>query len=150
MMGNWIIKPFKQSHADEIISFGMNSKLMEVDASFKDNRICKADKGNAYTLFIDKKPVVAGGIILLWKGVAEGWVMANQNIYNVKLLACREIKKRTDELCKKNKIKRLQTTVKYDFKTGIRFASWLGLKPEGLMKSYGPDESDYLRMARIY
>ncbi len=76
--------------------------------------------------------------------------MANQNIYNVKLLACREIKKRTDELCKKNKIKRLQTTVKYDFKTGIRFASWLGLKPEGLMKSYGPDESDYLRMARIY
>tara|TARA_R100001530_G_scaffold132185_1_gene104372 strand:- start:2379 stop:2828 length:450 start_codon:yes stop_codon:yes gene_type:complete len=149
-MDNWIIKPFKQSHADEIISFGMNSKLMEVDASFKDNRICKADKGNAYTLFIDKKPVVAGGIILLWKGVAEGWVMANQNIYNVKLLACREIKKRTDELCKKNKIKRLQTTVKYDFKTGIRFASWLGLKPEGLMKSYGPDESDYLRMARIY
>tara|TARA_Y100000296_G_scaffold29064_1_gene33885 strand:+ start:776 stop:1225 length:450 start_codon:yes stop_codon:yes gene_type:complete len=149
-MGNWIIKPFKQSHADEIISFGMNSKLMEVDASFKDNRICKADKGNAYTLFIDKKPVVAGGIILLWKGVAEGWVMANQNIYNVKLLACREIKKRTDELCKKNKIKRLQTTVKYDFKMGIRFASWLGLKPEGLMKFYGPDESDYLRMARIY
>ena len=149
-MANWIVKPFKQEHADEIISFGMNSKLMEVDASFKDNRICQADRGNAYTLFVDKKPIVAGGIIILWKGVAEGWVMANQNIYQVKVLAAKEIKKRTDELCKKNKIKRLQTTVKYDFKMGIRFASWLGLKPEGLMKFYGPDESDYLRMARIY
>jgi len=149
-MANWIVKPFKQEHADEIISFGMNSKLMEVDASFKDNRICQADRGNAYTLFVDKKPIVAGGIIILWKGVAEGWVIANQNIYQVKVLAAKEIKKRTDELCKKNKIKRLQTTVKFDFKIGIRFASWLGLKPEGKMESYGPDGSDYLRMARIY
>jgi hypothetical protein len=47
-------------------------------------------------------------------------------------------------------VKRLQTTVKYDFKTGIRFASWLGLKPEGIMKNYGPDGTDYYRMAKIY
>ena len=146
----WIIKPFKQEHADKIISYGMNDKLMELDASYKDHRISLADKGNAYTLFIDNKPIVAGGIIVIWKGVAEGWVMANQNIYDVKLLACKEIKKRTDILCEKNKIKRLQTSVKASFTTGVRFASWLGLKKEGLMKNYGPDGSDYLRMAKIY
>ena len=76
--------------------------------------------------------------------------MANQNIYDVKLLACKEIKNRTDLLCEKNKIKRLQTSVKASFTTGVRFASWLGLKNEGLMKNYGPDGSDYLRMAKIY
>jgi|TARA_R100000789_G_C2971041_1_gene140765 hypothetical protein len=146
----WIIKPFEQEHADKIISYGMNDKLMELDASYKDHRISLADKGNAYTLFIDNKPIVAGGIIVIWKGVAEGWVMANQNIYDVKLLACKEIKKRTDILCEKNKIKRLQTSVKASFTTGVRFASWLGLKKEGLMKNYGPDGSDYLRMAKIY
>ena len=146
----WIIKPFKQEHADEIISYGMNSKLMEIDASFKENRICLADKGNAYTLFANQKPVVAGGIYILWKGVAEGWVLANRNIFEIKLLACKEIKRRTDILCKKNNVKRLQTTVKYDFNTGIRFASWLGLKPEGIMRKYGPDGSDYYRMAKIY
>ena len=146
----WIIKPFEQEHADKIISYGMNDKLMELDASYKNHRICLADKGNAYTLFIDNKPIVAGGIIVIWKGVAEGWVMANQNIYDVKLLACKEIKKRTDILCEKNKIKRLQTSVKASFTTGVRFASWLGLKKEGLMKNYGPDGSDYLRMAKIY
>ena len=149
-MANWIIKPFRQEHADEIISYGMNNILMEIDASFKENRICQADKGNAYTLFVENKPIVAGGIIILWQGVAEGWVMANQNIFEIKLLACKEIKNRTDELCKKNKIKRLQTTVKYDFNSGIRFASWLGLKPEGIMRRYGPDGSDYYRMAKIY
>ena len=149
-MDNWIIKEFKQQDADQIVSYGMNHKLMEVDASFKESRICLADKGNAYTLFVKDKPIVAGGIFILWQGVAEGWVLANRNIYDVKFLAAKEIKKRTDLLCKKNKINRLQTSVKADFKTGVRFARWLGLETEGLMKKYGPDGSDYLRMAKIY
>ena len=149
-MDSCIVKEFKQQDADQIVSYGMNDKLMEVDANFKENRICLADKGNAYTLFVKDKPIVAGGIFILWKGVAEGWVLANRNIYDVKFLAAKEIKKRTDLLCKKNKINRLQTSVKADFKTGVRFANWLGLETEGLMKKYGPDGSDYLRMAKIY
>ena len=149
-MDSCIVKEFKQQDADQIVSYGMNDKLMEVDANFKENRICLADKGNAYTLFVNDKPIVAGGIFILWKGVAEGWVLANRNIYDVKFLAAKEIKKRTDLLCKKNKIKRLQTSVKANFKTGVRFANWLGLETEGLMKKYGPDGSDYLRMAKIY
>jgi len=32
-MVNWIVKPFKQEHADAIVAYGMNDKLMEVDAS---------------------------------------------------------------------------------------------------------------------
>ncbi len=114
-----------------------------------DGLLYKPD-GNAYTLFVNKEPIVAGGIYILWKGVAEGWVLANRNVFEIKFLVCKEIKRRTDELCKKNKVIRLQTTVKYDFKTGIRFASWLGLKPEGIMKNYGPDGTDYYRMAKIY
>ena len=146
----WIIKTFKQEHADKIISYGMNSKLMEIDASYKENRICLADKGNAYTLFVNQKPVVAAGICILWNGVAEGWVMANKNIFDIKFLFAKEIKKRTDEVCKKNKIKRLQTSVKADFKVGVRFAEWMGLEKEGIMRNYGPDGSDYYRMAKIY
>ena len=54
------IKDFKPEHADKIISFGMNSKLMEIDASFEDNRICNySTKGNAYTMFVDGDPVFA-------------------------------------------------------------------------------------------
>jgi RimJ/RimL family protein N-acetyltransferase len=49
-----------------------------------------------------------------------------------------------------NKIKRLQTSVKADSKLALRFAEWLGLKQEGLMKNYGPDGSDYYRYARIF
>ena len=78
------IRPFKKEHADQIVSFGMNHKLMEIDAGYADNRICNySTPGNAFTMFMDEKPVFAIGIVVLWQGVAEGWVMANQNIFEV-------------------------------------------------------------------
>ena len=145
------IRDFKPEHADEIISFGMNSKLMEIDASFEDNRICNySTKGNAYTMFMNDKPVFAIGIVILWDGVAEGWVLASQNIFEMKFLSAKTMKELTDDMCKKNKIKRLQTSVKADFKLGVRFATWLGLEIEGIKKCYGPDGSDYYQLGKIY
>jgi hypothetical protein len=146
-----ILKPFNKIHADQIVSYGMNHKLMELDASYEDNRICcYSEPGNAFTMFIDDKPVFAIGLVVLWQGVAEGWVMASQNIFDMKFLAAKTMLKITNDLCKKNKIKRLQTSVKADFKEGIRFATWLGMEIEGLKKNYGPDGSDYYQLARIF
>ena len=145
------IKDFKPEHAKEIISFGMNSKLMEIDAGYEDNHIYNYSvKGNAYTMFMNDKPIFAIGIVILWNGVAEGWVLASQNIFEMKFLSAKTMKELTDDMCRKNKIKRLQTSVKADFKLGVRFATWLGLEIEGLKKSYGPDGSDYYQLGKIY
>jgi len=145
------LKPFKRSDVDKIVSYGMNHKLMEIDAGYADNRICNySTPGNAFTMFMDDKPVFAIGVVVLWKGVAEGWVIASQNIFEMKFLAAKSMKIITEELCKKNKIKRLQTSVKSEFKQGVRFATWLGMEVEGLKKSYGPDGSDYYQLARIF
>lgn len=142
---------FKKEHADEIVSFGMNDKLMEIDAGFKENRICDySEPGNAVTLLVNNKPVFSCGVIILWDGVAEAWVMANRNIYELKFLAVRTIIELQKKHCKRLKIRRLQTSVKADFKLGLRFATWCGLEIEGLKKSYGPDGSDYYQLARIY
>ena len=145
------LKPFKKTDADKIVSFGMNHKLMEIDASFTDNRICNySQSGNAFTMFVNGKPSFAFGLVVLWNGVAEGWVIASQNIFDVKFLAARTILDKMIEVCKKNKIKRLQTSVKAEFKEGVRFATWLGMEIEGLKKNYGPDGSDYYQLARIF
>jgi len=93
---------------------------------------------------------LSGGIHPLWDGVAEGWVISSQRIYSHKIKSATAIRQRLDLLCQNNKIWRLQTSVKEEFKTGIRFAEWLGLKKEGLMQMYGPDKSNYYRMAKIY
>ena len=145
------LKPFLPEHADQIIAIGLNDKLMEIDASYSDNRICDhSQPGNAYTMFVNDKPVFACGIVILWEGVAECWVMASQNVYEMKFLAARTILDLQDKLCKKNKIRRLQTSVKADFKLGLRLATWCGLEVEGLKKKYGPDGSDYYQLGKIY
>ena len=124
---------------------------MEIDASYEDNRICNYSKeGQAFTYFIGDKPVFACGIVQLWEGVAEAWVLCGINVFDIKFLAARTIKELQDETCKKYKIRRLQTSVKAEFKRGLRFATWCGFKTEGLKCKYGPDGSDFYQMSVIY
>ena len=150
MTDNYRIVPYKTQHGDEMIEFGLNDKLMDIDASFKENRIDFAMAGLAFTLLDDNVPICSGGIIPTWLGNAQGWVISSKRIFRNKVKASRLIKERTDLLCANNKIWRLQTAVKADFKIGIRFAEFLGFNKEGLMVGYGPDKTDYYLMARIY
>ena len=46
-------------------------------------------------------------------------------------------------------LKRVQASVHAEDHQAVRFARWMGFENEGLMKKYGPDGSDYYRMARI-
>lgn len=149
-MDNYKIIPYQREHGSSMIAFGLNDKLMDLDASYEENRIDAAVAGMAFTLLHNDIPIVSGGIFPLWNGVCEGWVISSKRIFEIKIKAARLIKQRTDLLCANNKIWRLQTTVKSNFKVGLRFAEFLGLKNEGLMRGYGPDQSDYYRMAKIY
>jgi RimJ/RimL family protein N-acetyltransferase len=145
------IKLFKKEDADLIIAEGLNDKLMEIDASFEDNRICNYSKpGQAFTYFLNGKPVFACGIVQLWDGVAEAWVLAGKNVFDIKILAAKTIKQLQDQTCKKYKIKRLQTSVKANFERGLRFATWCGFEVEGLKRKYGPDGTDYYQLGIIY
>ena len=150
MTDNYRIVPYKTQHGDEMIEFGLNDKLMDIDASFKENRIDFAMAGLAFTLLDDNVPICSGGVVPTWLGNAQGWVISSKRIFRNKIKASRLIKERTDLLCANNKIWRLQTAVKADFKIGIRFAEFLGFNKEGLMVGYGPDKTDYYLMARIY
>ena len=133
-----------------MIASGLNDKLMDLDASYEENRIDAAVAGMAYTLLLNNQPIVSGGIFPLWNGVCEGWVISSKRIFDVKIKAAKLIRHRTDILFASNKVWRLQTTVKANFKMGLRFAEFLGFKNEGLMRGYGPDKSDYYRTAKVY
>ena len=132
------IIPFENKHAEFILSQPLNSKFLELKAEHKKYAYFLKEIGMSFTGVVNNKPIAAGGVFPLWDGVAEGWV-----------LATKVMKQRTDMMIANNLIKRLQTSVKADCDIAIRFAKWLGLKEEGLMKGYGPDGSDYYRYARI-
>tara|TARA_S200002703_G_C3593936_1_gene182436 strand:+ start:8 stop:463 length:456 start_codon:yes stop_codon:yes gene_type:complete len=147
---NYLIVPYRKEHGDQIINEGLNYELLKIDASYEELRIDHSRPGMSFTLLGDGTPIVCGGIIPLWNGVCEGWIIGGKRIFQAKIKAARLIKKRTDLLCLNNNVSRLQTAVKAGFKEGYRFAKFLGLQDEGLMKKYGPDGSDYYRMAKIY
>ena len=149
-MANLKVIPYQASHGLDMIEYGMNDPLMDIDASFAKDYIDIVAPGFSFTLMDNEIPIVSGGIYPLWQGTAEGWVLSSKRIFNHKIKAAILIKKRLDMLCINNNIWRLQTAVKADFKLGLRFADWLGLHQEGLMKQYGPDKTDYYRMAKIY
>jgi len=149
-MVNYKVIPYQEAHALNIIQNGMNDPLMDHDASYYENSVNVIAPGLSFTLIYKYLPIVAGGIFPLWQGTAEGWVLSSKEIFKHKLKSAALIKRRMDMLCINNKFWRLQTAVKASFNLGIRFAEWLGLEKEGLMKQYGPDGTDYYRMAKIY
>jgi hypothetical protein len=74
--------------------------------------------------------------------------MGSSLIWNFRIVSAKIIKKEMENLILKNNIKRLQTAVKKDFLLGHRFAKWLGMEEEGLMRKYQNNE-DYIRFARV-
>jgi len=144
-----VIVPFENKHADQILEQGLNSEALELKPEHRKYAYFLKEVGMSFTGFVNNKPIAAGGVFHLWDGVAEGWVLATKDIYKYPVFCAKHIKQRTEIILQANKIKRLQTSVKANCDVALRFAKWLGLKEEGLMKNYGPDGSDFIRFARI-
>ena len=148
-MSNVVIVPFENQHAEQILNQGLNSDLLELKPEHRKYAYFLKEVGMSFTGLVNNKPIAAGGVFHLWDGVAEGWVLATKDIYKYPIFCAKHIKQRTEIILKANKIKRIQTSVKADCDVALRFAKWLGFKKEGLMESYGPDGSDFVRFARI-
>ena len=87
---------------------------------------------------------------MIWGQVAEGWVIASSDMWNHPLSVAKAIKKDFARVAREHNIERVQTAIRKDFKQGQRFAEWLGLENEGLMKKFGFDGTDQYRYARIF
>ena len=104
----------------------------------------------AFTGLVGKKPIFAAGMKMVWGQVAEGWVIATQDVWNYPLSVAKAIRKDFARVAKENNIVRVQTAIRKDFVQGQRFAEWLGLENEGLMRKFGFDGTDQYRYARIF
>jgi len=108
------------------------------------------ENGLAFTGAINRQIIACAGIKRIWGNVGEGWVLATYDIWNHPITIARAIKKNFEDLARDYKFERIQTAVRADFGIGIRFAKWMGLSNEGLMKKYGFDGTDHYRFARIF
>ena len=154
MMHNMLyIVPYKKEHGQIILSYQMNHKILEADRHFIN---IEGDAKNleqddlAFTGMVNDKPVFAAGMKMIWGQVAEGWVIASNDMWKYPLGVARAIRKDFARVAKEHNIKRVQTAIRKDFAQGKRFAEWLGLENEGLMRKFGFDGSDQYMYARIF
>lgn len=128
----------------------MNHALMDKDATFDGETANLEQSGLAFTCMINNEPIAAAGMKILWTGVAEGWVIATAKVWKHPRTIARAIKKNFARLALEHKIHRVQTAVRSEYQTGLKFATWLGLENEGLMKKFGFDGTDHYRYARLF
>jgi len=147
------IVPYTKEHGQIILSYQMNHKILEADRHYIN---VEGDAKNleqdhlAFTGIVNGKPIFAAGMKMIWGQVAEGWVIASSDMWKHPLGVAKAIKKDFARVAKEHNIKRVQTAIRKDFAQGKRFAEWLGLENEGLMKQYGFDGTDHYRYARIF
>ena len=143
-MDKYLITKFEARHANYILSHG------EIEKYTKNFNTQTLESEDSWTGFYENEPIVCGGIYEMWESVAEVWIIMREGTNRKhKFFMLRNIKKYLEETIQRKNYKRIQSTVRADFTEGKKFAEWFGMQSEGLMKQYGPDGLDYLRLARI-
>lgn len=111
-----------------------------------------ADGGPAVSFLGDGGVLGAAGILRLQRGVGEAWLTLsaafpaarpNRRWAELTQLLNEELTRQMPD-----PFHRLQTAIPNGFAPGHRFAGRLGFEPEGIMRRYGPDGSDFQRFAR--
>ena len=147
-MVNLQLIEFKKDPAHLMVNAIMNDPMTQIDDKYHEYLDGLEVPGMSFTAIKDDKIICSGGVIPVWDKVFEGWVMGSHLIWQNRISAAKIIKKGMEFLIQENNIVRLQTAVKKDFILGHRFAQWLGMEKEGIMKKYQNNE-DYIRFARI-
>ena len=115
----------------------LNEIRLRVDAS-----------GPAFTGLVDGKVAGFAGVILMWPGVGEGWILGSDLFAENKLWFIRNVKRFLGKIMNTHEMHRVQTTVLHGHTDLIRLVEFLGMKFEGRLRGYGPQGEDYLMYGR--
>ncbi len=144
------IVKYKGEHGQYIMKQQMNHQLMDKDMEFEGDANNLVQDNLAFTGLLDGKPIFAAGMKIIWSGVAEGWVLATKDVLDHPIAVAKAIKKDFARIAKENNINRVQSAIRANYTTGLKFAKWLGLEEEGLMRKFGFDGSDQYMYARLF
>jgi len=99
------------------------------------------------TIFLDG-PVAATGVIPLWAGVGQGWLLIDEAAPHTVTLV-RSLRRALREIARQGPFHRIQADVKRDFQMGIRALLLGGFVDEGPMYAYTSEGVDYERLAYV-
>jgi hypothetical protein len=143
------LRPYTAQDAIEILGQRPRQPGVQLDEQTRAWAAMKETRGPAITGIVDGRIIGCGGLEILWPGVAEGWCLFVGNVDDFRLPVAKAVKRTLHQWIKDHHLVRVQAPLRADFKSGILFATWLGLKYEGTLRKYLPDGSDAMMYALI-
>ena len=92
---------------------------------------------------------LVGGIIPVWDGVGEAWIIPSKKMGERKIAASRWMRIAFDHLFDELKLHRAQAYADASFTEACRVLEWVGMEKEGIMRKYGSDGRDHYRYAKV-
>lgn len=103
----------------------------------------------AFTLFLGEEPLAVLGWFQPCSRVIQAWGILTDAVKKCPLAFHKTVKSLIEHTFQSLGIQRVQISVRRDYLEGQRWAESLGFQNEGLMRKYGPDQSDYYLFARV-
>lgn len=135
------VVPFQSFHAEEIMA-GQHIEQWATHGP-------RLEQIESYTLELDGRPSVATGVIELWPGVGEAWMLTSNLIQQHPIVVARAIKRGLFEHIKEKNYWRVQANVAVGWVQAEKFAAFVGMENEGLMPKFGPKMEDHYRYAWV-
>lgn len=110
----------------------------------------KKENARVFTLVAHGKPIAIIGAINIWYGLTEVFAMTSDLVPKYKIEFHKKCLYMINSLRENFGSRRIFMNVKEGCKTRMRWALSLGFEKECLMRSWGPDGSNYYLMARVF
>jgi len=145
---NLFFLPYSPAHLDQI-----EISQPEILAAAQTMDVAKmidhqATMGPSATTFLDGKPVAVFGMVPIWSGVGEAWMIADDAARKHPIRMTKIARLVMDILMISEGLRRLQITVRTTDRRAEKWARAIGFEQEAVLRAYGPDGVDYLIMAR--
>ena len=138
------IVPFRVEHAIDL----MRGDLTE-DNLAKSDEIAKRDgefyltRGPCFSAILDGRVIGSAGIMTMWPGVGEAWLLFSKEVENHKRFVYETVTEYLITLVCDLDLRRVQAHCNANLPVAIRFLEQMGFEREGLMRKYGTDGSDH-------
>ena len=105
--------------------------------------------GYAYTGIKAGRPYCSFGVMKMWPGVAEMWLIPDADLAQVVMSFHRAARRFSDICMSKLHLVRLQATVHSANVPGDNWIKRMLFQEEGVLRGFGPDGSDHKMYSRI-
>lgn len=106
-------------------------------------------QGPCFTALLHGSPIACFGLVLMWPGVAEAWLLTDEAIKDYALPFTRAARKFFACAEQSFRLHRTQITCDTRFEGAVEWAQAVGFRVEARLHRYGPDGTDHILLTRL-